>query len=66
MKKVGITVDNYKLEKFKNELRGMGWELETFPLTKDTTVITIHVEEKEVVEVYKLCKKLELHFKNSN
>jgi len=66
MKKVGITVDNYKLEVFKNELRGMGWNIDTYPLTKDSTLIQVKVTEDEVVEVYKLCKKLELHFKHSN
>lgn len=66
MKKVGVVVDNYKLEVFKNELRARGWIIKTSPFTKDTTTIQVDVADEEVVEVYKLCKKLELHFKRSN
>jgi hypothetical protein len=51
MKKVGVVVDNYKLEVFKNELRAKGWIIKTSPFTKDTTTIQVDVADEEVVEV---------------
>lgn len=67
MKKVGIVVDNYKLEKFKSELTGKGYkDFTTSKFTKDTTSIMVQVDEDKVMDIKKLCQRLELHFKRSN
>lgn len=46
-KKIGIVADNYKLNKFKEELDKRGIVYKTAPLTADSTAITF-VSTKEI------------------
>lgn len=65
--KVGIVVDNYKLEKFKQELIKLGLtDFKTFPFKESTTVIQVMTPPNKVNDVKKMCQQLELHFKHSN
>lgn len=67
MKKAGIVVDNYKLEKFKRELTAKGYtDFTVSKFTKDTSTIMVHVEDDQVDNITRLCKRLEYHFKRSN
>jgi nitrogen regulatory protein PII len=67
MKKVGIVADNYKVEKFKQELTKAGYpDFDIHPFTKDNTTIRVNVPDDKVNEIMKICKKIELHFKRSN
>ncbi len=72
MKKIGIVVDQYKIDKFKEELNARGFEgaYKITPFTKDTLTIIIEVENEEFVgaqeEIRRLTKKIEYHFKRSN
>ncbi len=66
MKRIGVVVDNYKLEKFKEEFDKEKFKYEIFPLSKSVTTIKITIEDSKVNDVAKICKKLTLHFNNSN
>jgi uncharacterized protein YaaQ len=68
MKKVGIVVDNYKVERIKKELIKANFTDFTVVgnLTKDTTVITINVEDKHVNKIGAIVSLVETHFKRSN
>ena len=66
MKKVGIVADNYKVEKFKKESSAKGFTVETTPFTKDTTTMTINIDESQIGEIKKICQLVEIHFKRSN
>jgi nitrogen regulatory protein PII len=72
VKKIGIAVDDYKLDKFKEELKQRGFnDFAVMPgVTKDTRMIRIQVEDEKFLEaseqIRRLCKKMEYHFKRSN
>lgn len=71
MKTTGIVADNYKLDKFKQELNNKGFtDLTITPYTlggaKDISLIKVTVPDSDVGEVYKICQKVEIHFKRSN
>jgi hypothetical protein len=67
MKKAGIVVDNYKVDRVKKELTAKGFtDFKVVPFTKDTTTIQVNVEEHELKEIQKICTLVELHFKRSN
>jgi hypothetical protein len=67
MKKVGIVVDNYKLEKFKSELTKKGFtDFDVTPFTKGCSTIRVNVPDDQIKEVGKICTLCELHFKRSN
>jgi nitrogen regulatory protein PII len=67
MKKVGIVADNYKVDRFKKELTKGGFtDFDTSPFTADSTTIQVRVSEEKIKEVYKICQKVEMHFKRSN
>lgn len=72
MRKIGIVVDDYKLEKFKEELHARGLpNFEVFPgVTKNTKLIRVVIEDKDFKEatekVRRLCTKMEYNFKRSN
>jgi hypothetical protein len=62
----GIVVDNYKLDKFKEELTKLSFVYTVHPFTQDTSTIKVVSEESRVPEIYQLCRRLEYHFKRSN
>lgn len=63
MKKIGIHVDNYKVEKFKEELNKQGFtDFECKPYTKSTTVIFVQTTLDKVKDVQKLCEDLQNQF----
>jgi uncharacterized protein YaaQ len=67
MKKVGIVADDYKVIKFKSELTKNGFtDFQTHPFTKGNTSIIVMVADDKVNDVYRICKRVELHFKRSN
>lgn len=70
MKRIGIIVDNYKLDKFKASLTGAGLIFSTKSLFESTTAIFIMVTvdefESRVREISKICATLEINFKHSN
>jgi len=67
MKKVGIVVDNYKIEKYKEKLQEAGFtELEIIPFTAGTSTIKFDLLDVLVNLVKNICIELELGFKQSN
>jgi nitrogen regulatory protein PII len=59
-KKVGIVVDNYKVDTFKKELEKKGYtDVSTYPFVKKTTQIHVIVNDADVETVRRLCVKLE-------
>ena len=70
-KKIGIVVDNYKLEKMKNELFKKGYKLqEIAPLSHSTTAIKFDVPadkfEIEKAKIFAITSSVEAHFKRRN
>lgn len=66
MKKIGIITDNYKLEKFKQELIIKGFSnFEIFPYKGilNSSVVNIKTDRSKLVEIENICKEVELHFK---
>lgn len=67
MKKVGVVADNYKLDKFKQELTAKGFtDFKITPFVNNTSTITVNVPDDKLNEIRKLCQLVELHFKRSN
>jgi hypothetical protein len=68
-KRIGIGVDNYKVRNFKRALIREGYAYNQTPLA-GATFIYFDVDEKKfnyhVQNVGKICKKLEIDFKQSN
>lgn len=63
MKKAGIAADNYKIEKFKEELNKAGFtDYEVKPLTKAVQVIYVNTSEDKLKKLKKLCEDVEAHF----
>jgi hypothetical protein len=67
MKKVGIVVDDHKIVKFKKELEAIAIDnIETNKFSKNCTLIMLNVFESQIVEIHRICCKLEIDFKHSN
>jgi hypothetical protein len=66
--KIGIGVDNYKIEKFKAELAKLGFEkIGSAPFTKNTSIITVdNVPAERLHDIQKLCVRLQIDFNRSN
>lgn len=63
MKKIGIAADNYKLEKFREELTAKGFVIiYESPFTKNTTMLKVLAHETQVMEVKTICIAVEAHF----
>ena len=64
MKKIGIVVDNYKLNKFKEELINQNLnDFKISPFIADkTSSIIVNVEDSKVDKVKKVCEKMEAYF----
>jgi hypothetical protein len=64
-KKVGITCDNYKVEKFKAELEKAGFN--DFNVVPDKniglTAIIVKCDEKDFFTIGVLCQDVEEHFR---
>ncbi len=70
-KKIGIVVDNYKLEKLKSELfKKQIFLLDIAPFKGSTTAITFPVPadqfEKKKTEIFSIMSHVEAHFKRRN
>lgn len=66
-KKVGIVCDDYKLDKYKEELLHEGFDnFSISPFTHSTSSIQIITTENRIEDIYRICVKLELQFKRSN
>lgn len=68
LKKVGIMIDNYKVDKYQRSLIKNGFiNFKTIPgPLKGVTGIFVMVHPDKVKDLHKLCKTLEHGFKNSN
>jgi len=67
MKKIGIVVDNYKLDRFKKELGKAGLkDFDVVPFTEDTSTIKVNTPKDRIADVKRICQSVELHFKRSN
>jgi hypothetical protein len=68
MKNIGVVVDNYKLDKFKDEFIKHGFtDMAVFKFTRDTSTIKLfNVPDSRVNDIAQICKRMELHFKRSN
>jgi hypothetical protein len=69
--KTGIATDNYKLDKYKQELSAKGFtEFKVVPLdipfSEDLSVIQIEVAEEQLVEIRKICEFVEMYFNQRN
>lgn len=66
-KKIGIVADNYKLDKFKEELTSKGFiEIEITPFTLETSLLTVNTEERNTGKIKTICDFVEAHFKRKN
>lgn len=67
MKTTGIVADNYKLDKFKKELIAAGFPMfEISRFSEDVSIINVRVEDHQIADITRLCKRVELFFKRSN
>ena len=67
MRKIGIVVDDHKIVKFKKELEAIAIDnIETNKFSKNCTLIMLNVFESQIVEIYRVCRKLEIDLKQSN
>ena len=69
--KTGIAVDNYKLDKFKQELNTRGYTDLTIisldlPNVKDISVIQVEVSIDKIDEIRKICELVETYFIQRN
>jgi len=63
----GIVTDNFKLEKFKNELTAKEFTYTVHPHGAGMSLIKVSiVTPQEKLTLAKLCKEVELHFKRRN
>jgi hypothetical protein len=67
MKKVGIVVDDYKLDKYKKDLIKKGYtDINVKPFVNNTSVIQVRVLDNQVPDVHKICQLADLYFKRGN
>lgn len=65
--KVGIIADNYKVDKFKSELKAIGIEDVTIrPLDTGITSIIIKTKNNRASEIGDIIRKIDFHFKRAN
>lgn len=69
--KTGIAADNYKLDKFKQELNARGYtDLTIIPLdlpnVKDISVIQVEVSIDKIDEIRRICELVETYFIQRN
>jgi len=63
-KKVGITCDNYKLEKFKAELTKAGYtNFEVIQNKGNLSAIIVKCYEKDFIMIGSICQDVEEHFR---
>lgn len=66
-KTIGISCDNYKLERFKKELTKAGFtKFSIRQFMGDVSNIIIETTDDKQAEIHKICLKVEMHFKRSN
>ncbi len=70
MKTIGITIDDYKQEKFEEALGFAGFSFTTTRIQKTTLLIRIMVTPDEfdqrLQEIAKICKTQQVNFNHSN
>ena len=60
IKKVGVACDNYKLPKFKKQLKKKGFtDFEVHDLTPTTSLIQIRCKVQDIHKVKKICTNIE-------
>lgn len=66
MQKVGIAVDNYKLETFEKELSKRGYEIhEIVKAPRNTSLIRVNIEDNQILEFGKLVETINLTFRRN-
>lgn len=66
-KTAGIVCDNYKLDRFKDQLTKADFrEFTIHPFVGETSTIKVVVNEHRIKELEKLVKRIELSFHRSN
>ena len=67
MKKAGIVIDAYKLDKFKERLTNAGYLFEISKLPSILgLLISVEFNDGEEKKITRICQELELHFNHSN
>lgn len=67
MKKIAIVADNYKVSKFKEQLKAKGFDdIKTTSFTPTSTTIMVNTEDDKIDDIRKICQLVEMHFKRSN
>lgn len=66
MKKIAIVVDNHKLDKFREGLKKLDMFSTEKPFTKGVTAMFVFCHQDRIDDIAKMCKTLEINFKNSN
>jgi hypothetical protein len=66
-KTVGIVLDDYKIDKYKETFKEKGFEIESVTkVTKIGSLMKLTCDETKVPEIAKMCKILESTFKRRN
>lgn len=66
IKKAGIVTDNYKVDKFIEELAKKGYtDLEIASFKGKTSTIRVEIPEEKTEEIKKMCQSIELFFKSN-
>lgn len=64
MKKIGIVADNYKLEKFRQELTENGFtDFDIKPFAAKVSTIFVKTEDDRVKDLAQICKRVELQMR---
>lgn len=67
MKRAGIVCDNYKVDKFQEELDKEGFtDYILTPFTAEATTIAVNVPDENLPDINRICGNVELYFKRSN
>jgi hypothetical protein len=65
--KIGILVDNHKVEKFEAALEAIGLrDRKVMKFNDAVKLITLNCRPSRVEDIAKLCKKLQIDFNRSN
>jgi hypothetical protein len=64
IKRIGIVADDFKVEKFREELTKDGFaDFDEKQLPNGVTSFYLMVEEDRIPRVAEICRRVELHFK---
>jgi len=65
--RIGIVADNYKLDRFKQELSAKGFtEIQIYPFTEGVSQMHVIADKKDFDQINKICQEVELFYKRGN